>query len=124
MTTDSRTVAAPGATLGYDVHGDLGSGTPLFMFGSPMAAADFAALAALAVFLRRRDRHFVPLLVLFVSGMSYWILSLPIVPGAEYRYQSWTMAASALIVLYALGVLLRSFAARAAEAARKSRPAR
>ncbi|CAM2763784.1 alpha/beta fold hydrolase [Skermania piniformis] len=46
MTTEHRTVPAPGADLGYDVHGDLSAGVPLFMFGSPMEASEFAELAA------------------------------------------------------------------------------
>jgi pimeloyl-ACP methyl ester carboxylesterase len=47
------TTAAVTSTLGegddlitYDVHGDLGSGTPLFLFGSPMDAVGFGSLRA------------------------------------------------------------------------------
>jgi pimeloyl-ACP methyl ester carboxylesterase len=43
MTT--HTVAVPGATLTYDVHGELGPGvTPLVMAGSPMDASGFETL--------------------------------------------------------------------------------
>jgi len=49
--TDAQTITT--ATVGdgddlitYDVRGDLSSGTPLFLFGSPMEASYFAALAA------------------------------------------------------------------------------
>lgn len=45
-TVESRTLEVPGVTLGYDVRGDLHSGTtPLLMFGSPMGAVGFATLA-------------------------------------------------------------------------------
>jgi len=41
------TVAVPGATLTYDVHGDLGPGVvPLVMAGSPMDASGFTSLRA------------------------------------------------------------------------------
>ena len=49
MTTIDRPITAtlevPGATLTYDVRGDLQSGTPLLLVGSPMDANGFAALA-------------------------------------------------------------------------------
>ena len=35
----------PGATVTYDVRGDLTSGTPLFLIGSPMDASGFGTLA-------------------------------------------------------------------------------
>lgn len=41
-----RTVDVPGATLTYDVRGDLDAGRPLLLFGSPMDASGFATLAA------------------------------------------------------------------------------
>lgn len=41
-----HTVDAPGATITYDVRGDLGSGTPLIVFGSPMDASGFPTLAS------------------------------------------------------------------------------
>jgi pimeloyl-ACP methyl ester carboxylesterase len=44
-TTTTRTLDAPGATLTYDVHGTLGTGTPLLLIGSPMDAAGFTTLA-------------------------------------------------------------------------------
>lgn len=46
MTDQTFTLDAPGATITYDVHGDLHSGTPLLLIGSPMDASGFAALAA------------------------------------------------------------------------------
>ncbi len=46
MATHNRTIEAPGARIGYDVHGELGPAVPLFLLGSPMAAAEFGALAA------------------------------------------------------------------------------
>lgn len=46
----TRTIAAPGATITYDVHGDLAEATPdslpLFLAGSPMDATGFATLAS------------------------------------------------------------------------------
>ncbi|GAB4065969.1 alpha/beta hydrolase [Angustibacter speluncae] len=43
---DTRTLEVPGATVTYDVHGDLSSGTtPLFLIGSPMDATGFGTLA-------------------------------------------------------------------------------
>lgn len=46
-TVQSFTVDAPGASIGYDIHGSLDDGgTPLFMFGSPMDASGFTALAS------------------------------------------------------------------------------
>ena len=51
--TDARTVTT--GTVGdgddlitYDVRGDLASGRPLFMFGSPMEASYFGTLAGLS----------------------------------------------------------------------------
>jgi pimeloyl-ACP methyl ester carboxylesterase len=42
----TRTLAAPGATLTYDVRpGGAGSEPPLFLIGSPMGASGFATLA-------------------------------------------------------------------------------
>lgn len=42
----TRTVEVPGATLGYDVRpGGSPNDTPLFLIGSPMAAAGFVTLA-------------------------------------------------------------------------------
>lgn len=48
MTTDVRTftVGYGDEQITYDVRGDLSTGTPLFMFGSPMDAAAFATLAS------------------------------------------------------------------------------
>jgi pimeloyl-ACP methyl ester carboxylesterase len=46
MTTSTHTVGDGDDLITYDVHGDLGSGTPLFLFASPMEAAAFGALAA------------------------------------------------------------------------------
>lgn len=44
--TGTRTLAVPGATVTYDVRGDLSSGaTPLFLIGSPMDASGFGTLA-------------------------------------------------------------------------------
>lgn len=47
MTTTIATHAldAPGATITYDVRGDLGTGTPLLLLGSPMDAVGFTTLA-------------------------------------------------------------------------------
>ena len=47
MTTDvqTHTVGAGDDLITYDVRGDLAAGTPLFMFGSPMAADGFATLS-------------------------------------------------------------------------------
>lgn len=44
-TISTHTLAAPGATITYDVHGTLGSGVPLLLIGSPMGAEGFATLA-------------------------------------------------------------------------------
>ena len=48
--TTTRTIAAPGATITYDVHGDLAGATPdsppLLLIGSPMDASGFATLAS------------------------------------------------------------------------------
>lgn len=41
----TRTLEVPGATVTYDVRGDLSSGTPLFLVGSPMDAVGFGTLA-------------------------------------------------------------------------------
>ena len=41
----TRTVDVPGATLIYDVRSGSGSDIPLFLIGSPMAAAGFVSLA-------------------------------------------------------------------------------
>jgi pimeloyl-ACP methyl ester carboxylesterase len=48
MTTTITTHAidAPGATITYDVRGDLGEGVPLVLIGSPMDAAGFVTLAS------------------------------------------------------------------------------
>ena len=64
-----------------------------------------AAFLILVVLVQFRSQHRIPLFVLFSSGMFYWLLSLPLYPSADYRYQSWTMTASTLIVLYTLGLL-------------------
>ena len=41
------TIDVPGATVAYDVHGELSAGSvPLVLIGSPMDAGGFAALAA------------------------------------------------------------------------------
>jgi pimeloyl-ACP methyl ester carboxylesterase len=47
MTATIRTssLEAPGATITYDVRGELGTGVPLLLFGSPMGAEGFATLA-------------------------------------------------------------------------------
>jgi pimeloyl-ACP methyl ester carboxylesterase len=47
MTTTiaTHTVAAPGATVTYDVRGSLATGTPLLIIGSPMDATGFTTLA-------------------------------------------------------------------------------
>jgi pimeloyl-ACP methyl ester carboxylesterase len=48
MTTTAITthsLDAPGATIAYDVHGTLGTGTPLLLIGSPMDATGFTTLA-------------------------------------------------------------------------------
>lgn len=48
-TVNTRALSVPGAELTYDVHGDLSSVTaerpPLFLIGTPMAAAGFVTLA-------------------------------------------------------------------------------
>lgn len=41
----TSSLEAPGATITYDVRGDLRSGVPLLLIGSPMDAAGFATLA-------------------------------------------------------------------------------
>ncbi|GAA1253227.1 alpha/beta hydrolase [Pseudonocardia aurantiaca] len=41
----TRTLDAPGATITYDVRGELGDATPLLLIGSPMDAAGFTTLA-------------------------------------------------------------------------------
>ena len=41
----TRTFEAPGATITYDVRGDLADGTPLLLVASPMGAEGFSALA-------------------------------------------------------------------------------
>ena len=48
MTTDEQTftVGEGDDLVTYDVRGDLSSGRPLFMFGSPMDASGFVSLAA------------------------------------------------------------------------------
>lgn len=44
----THTLDVPGATLTFDVHGDLAAGDPpLMMFGSPMDARGFTTLAGL-----------------------------------------------------------------------------
>jgi pimeloyl-ACP methyl ester carboxylesterase len=46
-TTTTHTLDVPGATLTYDVHGELSSGTvPLVLIGSPMDASGFTTLAS------------------------------------------------------------------------------
>src|SRR4051794_19546772 len=48
MTTPTITtheLDVPGATITYDVHGALGTGTPLLIVGCPMGADGFATLA-------------------------------------------------------------------------------
>ena len=42
----TRTIDAPGATLTYDVRPGAGSDLPLFLIGSPMAAAGFVSLSS------------------------------------------------------------------------------
>jgi pimeloyl-ACP methyl ester carboxylesterase len=46
----TRTIAAPGATITYDIHGDLADATPgrppLLLIGSPMDASGFTTLAS------------------------------------------------------------------------------
>ncbi|HLM04267.1 MAG TPA: alpha/beta hydrolase [Blastococcus sp.] len=44
-TISTRTLDAPGATIAYDVRGDLATGTPLLLIGSPMDAQGFTTLA-------------------------------------------------------------------------------
>jgi pimeloyl-ACP methyl ester carboxylesterase len=44
-TIATHTLAAPGATVTYDVRGTLGTGTPLLLIGSPMDAQGFVTLA-------------------------------------------------------------------------------
>jgi pimeloyl-ACP methyl ester carboxylesterase len=44
-TISTHTLDAPGATITYDVHGTLGSGTPLLIVGCPMGADGFTTLA-------------------------------------------------------------------------------
>ena len=46
MAAQTFTVGAGDDLITYDVRGDLSSGTPLFMFGSPMDASGFVSLAA------------------------------------------------------------------------------
>lgn len=46
MSTQTRTFDRAGATITYDVHGDLTSGVPLLILGTPMDASGFTALAA------------------------------------------------------------------------------
>ena len=41
----THTIEAPGATITYDVRGDLADGTPLLLVASPMGAEGFTALA-------------------------------------------------------------------------------
>lgn len=45
-TLRTATVESPGATITYDVRGDLADGAPLLLIGSPMTADGFALLAA------------------------------------------------------------------------------
>ena len=49
MTTDVQTltVGEGDDLITYDVRGDLASGRPLFLFGSPMEASCFGTLAGL-----------------------------------------------------------------------------
>lgn len=42
----THTLAAPGATITYDVRPGTGNDIPLFLIGSPMGAAGFASLAS------------------------------------------------------------------------------
>lgn len=44
-TISTHSLAAPGATVTYDVRGELGTGVPLLLVGSPMGAEGFATLA-------------------------------------------------------------------------------
>jgi len=44
-TLTTHTLDAPGATITYDVHGALGTGTPLLIVGCPMGADGFTTLA-------------------------------------------------------------------------------
>lgn len=44
-TISTHSLAAPGATVTYDVRGELGTGVPLLLIGSPMGAEGFATLA-------------------------------------------------------------------------------
>lgn len=46
VSTTTHTIETSGCTLTYDVHGDLGTGVPLFAFGSPMTADGFTQLTA------------------------------------------------------------------------------
>lgn len=41
----THTVRTPGATITYDVRGEVGTGVPLLVFGSPMDASGFPTLA-------------------------------------------------------------------------------
>jgi hypothetical protein len=43
---DHTPLMAPGATITYDVHGDLGDGIPLLLIASPMDAVGFTTLAS------------------------------------------------------------------------------
>lgn len=42
---NTSSLEAPGATVTYDVRGELGTGVPLLLLGSPMDAGGFATLA-------------------------------------------------------------------------------
>jgi pimeloyl-ACP methyl ester carboxylesterase len=44
-TISTHTLAAPGATITYDMRGTLGDGVPLLLVGSPMGAEGFTTLA-------------------------------------------------------------------------------
>lgn len=46
-TLTTHTLAAPGATITFDVRGELGTGTPLLVVGCPMGADGFTTLAGL-----------------------------------------------------------------------------
>lgn len=46
ITATTKTFDAPGATITYDVRGDLSSGTPLLIIGSPMSAEGFTTLTS------------------------------------------------------------------------------
>ncbi len=46
MTMQTHTLDAPGATITYDVRGDLSSGVPLLTVGSPMDASGFVSLTS------------------------------------------------------------------------------